>query len=171
MRSLRWTSDRTEDLAQKWGVTKSAVKRYAAEASQLVQEDVSQDPEMRGLAAAALRKIAEDCDNIARLYGPQKSKSGARDRRNEHPHIVVHSLRVKMEAIRSITQLLGLDAPARHEVHHLHEALEREHEEMFARLRSRLPHDVFECVVAALADDEPGAGVSNGGSTSSTGFN
>jgi len=151
MRSLSWTSDRADDLAAKWCVTISAVKRYAAEASQLVQEDVRQDPEMRALSAAALRKIVEDCDTVARIYGP----SAKGKRRTEHPHVVVAALRTKIEAVRAMTQLMGLNMPEQHEVHHINEALEREHEQLFELLRERLPEDVFAAVLQAVAGDEP----------------
>jgi Glu-tRNA(Gln) amidotransferase subunit E-like FAD-binding protein len=151
MRALRWNAEQRFRLAEKWGMREPSVRKLAARASRIVQDEIESDGETRGVAAAALRKIATDCERFS---------LEARVGKKPQYQVAVNALRVKLEAVRAIAALCGLNAPQQHEVKHVMEALEREHEEMFSRLERRLPHEVFQQVLAALSGDEDASAVS-----------
>jgi hypothetical protein len=142
MRDLRWNTETRFALAEKWGLREPTVRKYSAAASKLIQSELEDDQETRGVAAAALRKIAADCETFARAMHAKK------------PQIAVNALKVKLEAIRTIAALCGLNAPQQHEVRMVTEALKREHDQMFDRLERRLPHEVFQQVLEALSEDD-----------------
>jgi hypothetical protein len=142
MRQLRWDTEQRFALAEKWGIKEPTVRKYSAKASRIIQEELESDGETRGVAAAALRKIAADCELFSRAM------------RSKRPQVAVNALKVKLEAIRTIAALCGLNAPQQHEVRHVTEALRREHEQMFERLERNLPHEVFQQVLRALSEDD-----------------
>jgi hypothetical protein len=146
MRQLRWDTEQRFALAEKWGIKEPTVRKYSAKASRLIQEELESDGETRGVAAAALRRIAADCEMFSRALRAKK------------PQIAVNALKVKLEAIRTIAALCGLNAPQQHEVRQVTDALRREHEQMFERLERNLPHEVFQEVLRALSEDDCPAG-------------
>lgn len=152
MREMRWNTEARFRLADKWGMQESSVRKLSARASKMVQEEIETEStqETRSVAAAALRKIAGDCEVFS---GSLRSRS---------PHSALLALRVKLEAVRTIAAMCGLNSPQQHEIRHVTEMLQREHEQMYERLERRLPNEVFQQVIQALsADSDAKAGAAD----------
>lgn len=92
MRRLEWrTGESGPELAQAWGLSRSSVEKYAAEASRRVRAELSDPAEVQRLTGAALAKVLHEA-----------SQDG--DRRNV------------IRAAAELARIFGAVAPARHEI-------------------------------------------------------
>ena len=121
----------TNDLATTWGCNERTVLNDAAEASRYIRGRVINSEELRSRLSSTLETIT----SMAITRG---------------------NYRDSLRAIEALAGLHGLNAPTQHEMHLIHDSLVREHEKLFNTLKSKLPADVFNSVIAALADENPG---------------
>lgn len=90
-------------LAEKWGLRYETVSRYAAEASRIISSTVIGSDELKARLSSMLDSCIADFELVKRTSGPGSKTT-------------VDALRGKVEAIKAVASLHGVDAPKKHDV-------------------------------------------------------